>query len=259
MPRFFIRLSYKGTKYNGWQIQPSAPTVQRELEKALAVLWRECIPVTGGARTDTGVHAINYIAHFDARSPGDDPDKLKRNLNGVLPSDISVQGIYEVGESRHARFDAVSRTYHYVITTHKDPFLKEFSYRIHRDPDLEAMNRACIILKEQKDFTSFGKLHGNNTTNLCSISDAAWYEKDGNIIFRITSDRFLRGMVRAIVGTMLETGFGKMKEGEFERIFTSKNRAEAGMSVPASGLFFTGIRYMPGIVPEENLEKLPFI
>ena len=254
LSRYFINLSFKGTNYNGWQIQPGAVTVQGTLQNALSMLLRENILLTGAGRTDSGVHAINYIAHFNSADINlNNNDELIRKLNSFLPYDIIVQAIFKVDIKTHARYDAISRTYHYIITKNKNPFLKEFSHHFYWPIDIQSMNRACDILKNHSDFTSFSKLHSDNKTNICRLQEAEWRETpEGIIVFRVTSDRFLRGMVRAITGTMLDIGSGKMDYTEIERVLADKNRSEAGMSAPPNGLFLTNITYKEGIVPEKN-------
>ncbi len=252
--RYFIKISFKGTNYQGWQIQAREITVQGTLTKAINLILAEEIGLTGVGRTDSGVHALNYYAHFDSVNNNlDSNDSLNRKLNSFLPSDILVQDIFKVNNSNHARYDAVSRTYHYVITNFKNPFLKDFSYNFYGDINIDSMNEACKIIQKHNDFTSFSKLHGNNKTNFCKIIDAEWRRvSDGVLVFRITADRFLRGMVRAIAGTMLTIGKGKISSKQIEAILSEMNRGAAGMSVPANGLFLTSIRYPEDILPAKN-------
>jgi tRNA pseudouridine38-40 synthase len=252
--RYFVKISFKGTNYQGWQIQPRAITVQGTLTKAINLILAEDIGLTGAGRTDTGVHAMNYYAHFDSiKEDLHLNDSLKRKLNSFLPFDIMVQNVEKVNGNAHARYDAISRTYHYIITNNKNPFLKDFSYHFYGDIDIDNMNEACKIIRKHVDFTSFSKLHGNNKTNLCKIMDAEWrWTSGGILIFRITANRFLRGMVRAIVGTMLTVGKGKISGEHIETIFSEMNRGAAGMSAPANGLFLTNIRYPDNILPAEN-------
>jgi tRNA pseudouridine38-40 synthase len=262
--RYFIKISFKGTNYRGWQIQPRAITVQGTLTNAISLILKEEIALTGAGRTDSGVHAMNYFAHFDSvRSDLDKGEDLKRKLNSFLPFDILIQDIFKVNNNVHARYDAISRTYHYIVILNKNPFLKDFSHHFYGDVNINSMNEACLILKKHTDFTSFGKLHGNNKTNICKLIDAEWREiSKGVIILRITADRFLRGMVRAIAGTMLTIGSGKMSSNQIEKIFSEMNRSAAGMSAPASGLFLTNICYSKDIFPtgtEESISPiLPF-
>lgn len=247
MPRYFIKLSYNGSRYNGWQIQDNTPnTIQQVLEEKLSMLFQQNIEVTGCGRTDTGVHAKNYIAHFDLQSP----DLQKEaghwiyKLNCVLPDDISVLGIQEVDKETHARFDAVSRTYHYYLNQKKDPFLEGTSWYLYGEIDFELMNEAARILLATTDFSSFSKLNTQVKTNNCKVTYAKWEKVgDGEWRFVITSDRFLRNMVRAIVGTLIDVGRKKIDITDFENIIKQKSRTEAGMSAPAHALFLTDVKY----------------
>jgi tRNA pseudouridine38-40 synthase len=243
MARFFIYLSYKGTNYCGWQRQPNAPTVQQTLEEALSTLLRRPTGVVGAGRTDTGVHARLMVAHFDAVAPLD-PGLLAFKLNGLLPKDIAIRGIRPVSPDAHARFDAKTRTYHYFLGERKDPFRDELFCRVSKLPDFAAMNAAAARLLGYTDFTSFSKLHTDVKTNNCRLSRADWTEADEGLWrFSITADRFLRDMVRAIVGTLLEVGRGKLDEAGFCRIVEGRNRSLAGSSAPARGLFLADIQY----------------
>ncbi len=242
--RYFLQLAYKGTSFYGWQLQPDKPTIQGELTRALSTLLKEEIEVTGAGRTDTGVHARYYIAHFDSVQKGLEKDeKLLYGLNSVLPEDIAVYRIIPVPHTAHARFDALSRTYRYYITTRKDPFLKDTAYLYHVRLDLPLMNRACRILMQYRDFTSFSKVHTDVKTFHCNILDARWTQEDHLYVFTIRADRFLRNMVRAIVGTMMEVGEKKIDLEAFRKIIETKDRSAAGKSVPAHGLFLTEIKY----------------
>jgi len=242
--RYFIQLAYKGTNYHGWQIQPEENTIQAELNKALTTILQEDIETTGAGRTDAGVHARYYIVHFDSIRPDLDKDeKLIFRLNSILPFDIAVYKVIPVPHTAHARFDALSRTYEYIITTQKDPFSQEFAYLLHIELDISLMNRACRILKQYRDFTSFSKVHTEATTFHCQIMDAKWRQEDYRYIFTIKSDRFLRNMVRAIVGSMIEVGQKKTDLETFRRIIETKDRSAAGKSVPPHGLFLTDIKY----------------
>lgn len=246
LTRYFIFISYKGTSYCGWQVQPNSFTVQKVLNDALSTVLREKISATGAGRTDTGVHARNFCAHFDSSS--NDLHKwevLVHRLNGYLPSDIAVNYIKKVNDSAHARFSAISRTYMYYIALHKDPFRSDTSWFLPGKPDIDLMNRACEILLMHNDFTSFSRLHSGAKTNICKIYSAGWKEEDSFLVFTIRADRFLRNMVRAIVGTMVDVGRGKTSIQGFEEIIFSRNRKNAGSSAPAKGLFLTSIEY-PG-------------
>lgn len=246
MQRYFIYFAYEGTNYHGWQIQPNGITVQECIIKALSTYLREEIEVTGAGRTDTGVHATLMVAHFDY-SGELDLNLLTDKLNRLLPPDISVYQIRKVKPDAHARFDALSRTYKYYITTVKYPFNRHLKYKIHGSLDFEAMNKAAMTLFDYTDFTSFSKLHTDVKTNICSIKHAVW-EKDGehDWVFTIQADRFLRNMVRAIVGTLIEVGRGKLSIDGFKKVIEAKDRGKAGTSAPGHALFLVDIDY-----PEE--------
>jgi tRNA pseudouridine38-40 synthase len=242
--RYFLQLAYKGTHLYGWQVQPDQVTVQGELNKALSTVLKEDTEVTGAGRTDTGVHAQYYIAHFDSRRKGlEKDDKLLYSLNSLLPADIAVYRLIPVPHTAHARFDALSRTYQYHITTQKDPFRQDTAYLYHAGLDLPLMNRACRILKQYRDFTSFSKVHTDVKTFHCNIMEAKWTQEEHLYTFTICADRFLRNMVRAIVGTMMEVGEKKISLEEFRQIIETRDRSAAGKSVPAHGLFLTAIKY----------------
>lgn len=236
---------FRGTHYHGWQKQPGSLSVQEVIEDALSVILREKVSLTGAGRTDTGVHSSSYFAHFDSSHHELHSNKgLVKRINKYLPCDIAVSEIRKVNNDAHARFNAISRTYKYFIVTRKDPFRTETAWYIDYLPDTGLMNKACQILMEYNDFTSFARLHSNAKTNICRIFEAGWtYEADSLIVFTITADRFLRNMVRAITGTMIDVGRGKTSLEEFRRIIEDKNRGRAGKSAPACGLFLTDIRY----------------
>lgn len=242
--RYFIHLSYLGTSFHGWQIQPNAHSVQQELESALSKLLTEEIKVTGAGRTDTGVHASSYVAHFDS----DKREKIvTRNfiyhLNAILSKDVAVESIREVVEDASARFSAQEREYKYYITTHKDPFSRGQAYFVPYPLDIKRMNEAAAKILEYNDFTSFAKLHTDTLNNLCTVT-AAYFEQDGNrITFTIRANRFLRNMVRAIVGTLLNVGSGKISVAQFCEIIEQQDRGKAGSSADPSGLFLTDIKY----------------
>ena len=248
--RYFIELAYKGTHFHGWQVQPNALSVQQSLEKALSVILREPVSVTGAGRTDTGVHASYFVAHFDTLDTNLDHPDFVHKLNSFLNKDIVVFGISKVSPEAHARFDAISRTYQYHLNLRKDPFALETSWYFFRQPDLEQMNVANRILFEYTDFTSFSKLHTEVKTNNCKIYRAEWTQLGTNLIFTVKADRFLRNMVRALVGTILEVGLGKIDLEEFRKIIEKKDRSAAGLSVPPQGLFLTDIEY-----PEEIFKR----
>lgn len=241
--RYFIQLSYDGTNYHGWQIQQNAKSVQEEVEKALTVIAREKIEVVGAGRTDTGVHAAFYIAHFDCQHEGLEDENVVFKLNCLLPFDIAVQKIFRVRDDAHARFDATYREYKYYLSCRKDPFTHAYSEKESRKLDLELMNQAAKLLFDVSDFTSFSKLGSDVKTNNCKVTKAFWEEKGDQLVFNIRADRFLRNMVRAIVGTLLEVGLGKMTLAEFQAVIDKKDRSSAGASVAAKGLFLVDIGY----------------
>jgi tRNA pseudouridine38-40 synthase len=241
--RYFIQLSFKGTNFNGWQKQVNAPSVQASIEKALSVLLKLPIEIVGAGRTDSGVHARYYIAHFDSPNIIDDEINFVYHLNKILSFDIAVQSIFKVKNQSHARFDAIARSYEYQYTLKKDPFETETSVLLKTIPDIGLLNAACMVLTEFSDFTSFCKLHSDNKTNLCKIIEANWRFEGNLLIFRISADRFLRNMVRAIVGTLLQVGYGKISIQEFKDIIEFRNRSKAGTSAPAHGLYLIDIEY----------------
>jgi len=243
MQRYFIQLSYDGTNYHGWQIQPNGISVQETVEKALSVVAREAVLLTGAGRTDAGVHASFYVAHFDVENQNLDNDKIIHNLNCLLPADIAIQYIYKVPSEAHARFDATSRTYKYYIVKAKDPFHRHYAAKEARVPDLAKMNKAAQKLFIYTDFTSFSKLGTDVKTNNCKVDLAQWVDEGDRYVFTVRADRFLRNMVRAIVGTLLEVGFGKLTIDQFCEVIEARNRNAAGTSVPAKGLFLIDIGY----------------
>lgn len=246
--RYFIFVAYEGSLYHGWQIQPGSATVQKTLEEALSTILEENIEATGAGRTDTGVHAEFFCAHFDSKLEDLHTRKnLIFRINKYLPKDIAVSEIRKVIPEAHARFSAMSRTYKYYITRVKDPFRNNSSWYIFGDLDLQKMNAACEILFRHIDFTSFSKLHTDVKTNNCRIYRAEWSSEGSRLIFTIKADRFLRNMVRAIVGTLVMVGQGKMDAPVFENIILARARCKAGKSAPAKGLFLTDIEYPPGL------------
>lgn len=245
--RYFIYLAYDGTNYHGWQIQPNGISVQETLMKALFTFLRKEIEVIGAGRTDAGVHASLMVAHFDYDGDILDTELVCEKLNRILPPDISIYEVKQVKPDAHARFDALSRTYKYYVTTEKHPFQRQYRYRLHNMPDFEKMNEAAPLLFNYTDFTSFSKLHTDVKTNNCKIIYAHWKQMDAvTWVFTIQADRFLRNMVRAIVGTLLEVGQGKLTLDGFCKVIELKDRGRAGTSVPGQGLFLVDIQY-----PEE--------
>ena len=242
--RYFIFISYKGTSYHGWQIQPNAITVQKILDEALSVILNERISTIGAGRTDAGVHATFFCAHFDTISPDLlTNENLIFRLNQFLPADISVNSLKKVVPDANARYSAISRTYKYNISRIKDPFFDNSSWYLHGNIDITSMNESCRLLFNHSDFTSFSRLHSGAKSNICKIYHAGWEESDNRLVFTIKADRFLRNMVRAIVGTIIEIGSGKMGLKEFEEIILAKDRCKAGKSAPAKGLFLVDIEY----------------
>ena len=243
MFRYFIELSYNGSSYHGWQVQPNAPSVQGELNKALSLLLKQEIQVVGAGRTDTGVHASFFVAHFDSLLPVENPGTLTNKLNRFLGKPIAIKSIYPVVTDAHARFSALSRTYRYHIGKSKDPFNCSFVFQPHPLPDIKKMNEACRLLLAHTDFTSFSKLHTGVKTNNCRVLEAGWKEEGELLVFTIKADRFLRDMVRAIVGTLLKVGQGKLSMEGFGQIIESRNRCHAGTSVPGHALFLCHVEY----------------
>ena len=240
--RFFIELSYNGKAYHGWQNQPNAISVQEVLEKALSTLLKTTIAVMGAGRTDAGVHASQMFAHFDFEEKFDSNDLIYK-LNSFLPKDIAIADIFEVNSDAHTRFDALSRTYKYKISNLKNVFDYDFAYQVQLPLNIEAMNEGCEILLKYKDFQCFSKSNTDVKTYNCDIKEAFWIDNSGQLLFTITADRFLRNMVRAIVGTMVNIGLGKLEPLDLHEIIASKDRSEAGFSAPAHGLYLDEIVY----------------
>ena len=240
--RYFIDLAYLGTAYHGWQIQPDAVSVQQVLQEALSKILQQDIEVVGAGRTDAGVHAKQLYAHFDAEVKFDEKT-LQFKLNSLLPKDISVQQLFKVQPEAHARFDASSRSYEYHIVNSKDPFKIDLAYYLLKQPDIEKMNRAAAMLKDYTNFKCFSKSRTDVKTYNCSITEAFWEQTEDELIFHISADRFLRNMVRAIVGTLLDIGLGKNSVEFLKEILKSEDRSMAGTSVPAHGLYLTKIEY----------------
>lgn len=245
--RYFLTLAYNGTSFHGWQRQPNARSVQQELEEALSTLLRESIKIVGAGRTDTGVHAKEMMAHFEANLSLETEENLPYLLNRFLKEDIVIYSLDKVKADAHARFDAIARTYEYHLGFQKNPFKQQLYYYFHQPVSLEKMNEAAKILLEYEDFEAFAKTHSDVKTFLCKVTKAYWESTADGALFTITSNRFLRNMVRAIVGTLLEVGTGKIPVAEMHKIIKSKNRGEAGFSVPASGLYLTEIKYPQNI------------
>ncbi len=241
-------MSYSGTNYHGWQKQPDAMSVQEKINSAFSTALQTEIDVVGAGRTDTGVHATKYFAHFDIEFELKDLDQLIFRLNTILPKDIAIQDIFEVHSESHARFDAVSRTYHYFVIQQKDPFLVDNSYYIKNDLDLEKMQEATKLLFNHKNFQSFSKVKTDVYTFDCEIYEAFWTDLGNRLQFQIQANRFLRNMVRAIVGTLIQVGLHKISVEDFDNIILSQDRRNAGKSVPAHALFLTDISYPNHII-----------
>lgn len=242
--RYFIELSYDGAAYCGWQRQKEAPSVQQTLEQALTTLLRTPTEVVGCGRTDTGVNASFYVAHFDS-DKSLDCGQLVYKLNLVLPRDIAVSAIRLMHDDAHARFDAIEREYTYYISPRKNPFRRFSAWQYYVPLDVDKMNKAAEVLLRYDDFTSFAKLNSNNKTNICHISSARWRidEDDDVLVFTIVANRFLRNMVRAIVGTLVDVGRGRLTVEDFERIVAARDLSLSSAGAPAEGLFLSGVVY----------------
>lgn len=250
--RYFLQCSFFGKNYHGWQRQPSDLSVQAVLEDCLGKLLGSKVEIVGAGRTDAGVHARTMYAHFDWSEPL--AEDLIHRLNAFLPGDIAVQGVFPVQPGAHARFDALSRTYQYYLVQHKDPFSENTAFYQNRPLDFTLMNQAAEYLLEYEDFKAFSKSRSDVKTYLCNISHAQWQQEEGRWVFTITADRFLRNMVRAIVGTLLEVGKGNLSPEDVKTIIKSRDRSRAGASVPAKGLYLTGILY-PGQIHLNDGER----
>lgn len=251
--RYFAELRYDGAAYCGWQRQTDAPSVQQRLETALSTLLREDVEVTGAGRTDTGVNAAYYVAHFDAAAPIADPLQTTYKLNLILPPDISVMSITAVADDAHARFDAVRREYRYRIEQSKNPFTRGGSWQYYVPLDLDEMNRAAESLLRYDDFTSFAKLNSNNKTNICRVGRAEWWREGDTLWFSIAADRFLRNMVRAVVGTLVDVGRGRYTAAEFEQIVAERDLSRSSGSAPAQGLFLWDVTYPDTVFQRKTL------
>lgn len=251
--RYFLEIAYHGKNYFGWQRQPNEISVQQVLEECLSTFLRQEIKIIGAGRTDTGVHAKQMFAHFDCDLI-EDLDNFKYRMNLFLPYDIVINNIIHVKEDVHARFDAQDRTYNYIIVTEKDPFMYKLAHHLHQKPKVVLMNQAAELLMEHKDFKCFSRSRTDVKTYNCDIKTAFWKEQDNAIIFSITANRFLRNMVRAIVGTLLDIGYGKKTIADLEKILKSGDRSKAGASSPAEGLYLVEITYPDNIFAESILK-----
>lgn len=257
--RYFLRLSYDGTPFHGWQRQPNAISVQQTLEEALSVILRSDVSVTGAGRTDSGVHAQCMWAHFDAPASIDDKNRFCRSLQRLSGKSIAIHELKEMNPQAHARFDALSRTYRYVVIHKYSPFFKDRAWYAPSDLDYEAMNEAASLLLKEEDFTSFAKLHTDNLTNICKVTNAAWMPEDGMLWhesgamrFEISANRFLRNMVRSIVGTLVDVGRGKLSINDFKSVIDARDRCAASTSMPAHGLYLWDIKYPDNIFKDSN-------
>lgn len=250
--RYFLYFAYNGTAFHGWQRQPNALSVQEVMEKALSTILRTDTSLTAAGRTDAGVHAALMVAHFDTVSPIEDKRRFCERLNSFLPKSIAIYDLRIVKPDAHARFDAISRKYEYRTILHKDPFYNELSVLIPRSLDFAKMNEAASLLLKHTDFASFCKVHTDAKTSICHLTEAKWVQTDGQWIFHIRADRFLRNMVRAIVGTLFDVGNGRTSLSEFEDILRAAHRTAAGMSAPAQGLFLVDVTYPEEIFNSEE-------
>jgi tRNA pseudouridine38-40 synthase len=241
--RYFVEIAYNGNAYHGWQKQPEHITVQGVLEAALATALQQKIETVGAGRTDTGVHAKQFFAHFDVEKKISDTGNLVYKLNTILPADIAVRSIFKVSKKTHARFDATLREYTYYVNTKKDPFREHSAYYVKKKIDMDLMNQAAKVLLNYTDFQTFSKVKTDVKTYNCKLEYAFWERQGDELVFKIRADRFLRNMVRAIVGTLLEIGTGKTELKKMEKIIESKKRGKAGKSVPAHALFLTRVEY----------------
>lgn len=241
--RYFVEFAYNGTRYHGWQFQPNAISVQEDMNKAFSKILKQDINLLGAGRTDTGVHASHFVAHFDLADEPQDIENIIFKLNRFLSHDIRIDRICRVPDNLHARFSAKSRTYKYIISREKSAFMHDFSWNIWFKMDYELMQEASRILLDYSDFTSFARLHTDTKTNLCEIRIAEWNKEDNFWIFTIQADRFLRNMVRSVVGTLVDIGCGKLTKDEFRKIIEAKDRSLAGQSAPPQGLFLAHIDY----------------
>lgn len=245
--RYFIEFSYFGKGYHGWQRQPNAISVQQVLEEVFSTLTGNEKSLVAAGRTDTGVHAKQLFAHFESEKINDTVDLVFR-MNSFLPDDISVRRIFEVPSEAHARFDATERTYEYWLVQKKNPFYSDTAYYVNRPLDIQKMNEAAKVMMEYTDFECFSKSHTDVKTYICNIKKAQWQEINDRLVFRINADRFLRNMVRAVVGTLLEVGLGKRTVNDVKDILESKDRSKAGPSVPAKGLYLVEVKYPQEVI-----------
>ncbi len=250
--RYFLEIAYAGTHYHGWQAQPNAVTVQGTLEAQLAVLMRAPVPITGSGRTDTGVHACQQFAHFDVDTPLA-PTEFVRKLNGLLPADIAVHGLWRVPDAGHARFDALLRSYQYRISRRKDPFQPRGFYLYDRPLDVRRMNQAAALLPDYEDFRAFSRTHTDVNHFRCHLTEARWEDLGTHLVFHVSANRFLRGMVRALTGTLIEVGLGRRSLADFRRTLRSGDRQQAGWAAPPHGLYLTKVAYPTGFLQDAGV------
>lgn len=243
MPRYFIEVSYRGTHFSGFQVQNNAVTIQSEVEKALHILFKEAFSLTGSSRTDSGVHALQNYFHFDTLNEAVVQERKIYNLNAILPPDIVVKRIFQVADTAHSRFDAVRREYLYHIYSNKDPFLNDRAYYFPYSVNVDALNEAAAELLKHSDFTSFSKRNTQVNNFICKLSISKWSIQDNRLIYHVAGNRFLRGMVKGLVGTMLLVGTGKMSIGDFKQVILSCDCSNADFSVPSHGLFLQKVVY----------------
>ena len=253
--RYFLHLAYDGTRYHGWQVQPGTLTVQAELDRALSQVLRQPVHCLGSGRTDTGVHASHQVAHFEAELPvGMTLELLLYRLRRTLPTDIAPLRLHPVADDAHARFSAEQRTYEYfLLTPAPDAFRRDHALHLDRPPDVAAMNEAAACLVGQFDFTSFSKVKGGVDHYVCRCYEAAWHPAPGGWVFRIRANRFVRGMVRLVVGTLLDVGRGKITPRQFQELLWAQRRVDAGGAAPARGLFLSRVAYAQDVVPEDEV------
>ena len=241
--RFFLEIAYRGTHYHGWQRQPNAETVQQVIENSLSIILNKTVAIMGAGRTDTGVHAKQMFAHFDTDQKLENADDFVFKMNALLPKDIVIKNLVRVSDSAHCRFDAIYRTYEYWVYEAKNPFLESFAYRLKSNVDYHVMNQTAQLLLEHNNFKCFSKSNTDVSTFECDITKAGWKPHEEYSVFTITANRFLRNMVRAVVGTLLEIGQGKRPVSHFLEVLKSQDRSNAGFSVPAHGLYLTEVGY----------------
>ncbi|HNR19757.1 MAG TPA: tRNA pseudouridine(38-40) synthase TruA [Bacteroidia bacterium] len=243
MHRYFLELSYNGANYSGWQIQKNAVSVQEKVNEALSAYTNSNIETTGCGRTDTGVHASQFFLHFDCSEENINEYNALYSLNGMLPYDISLFSIRKVSDDAHARFDATERTYHYFLSSGKNVFMQDYAMPVFKPLNIDLLNECCNIMMAHVDFECFCKSNSQNKTTICKIIEAEWKSENGYTVFEISADRFLRGMVRAIVGTLLNVSSGKISVNDFKKILESKDRKLAGASAPPHALYLTSVKY----------------